>query len=309
MSTVRTGHKSRTKPMSLFDLKYLGVGTAGLESRNALSARLTVSRLGGGLDDFQHLVDIIDQQRQALEERGETIKSLQKDLNAMGQMLLEERTKAARYSKLFGIAEKQLQQMRRKKTFLPLSPQPAVARSPDLVDPVKDFGLVRFPTENTLPVSPTLLPRKQLFRSGTKRAETQKMMVSQEVASIALGMEVEAVRKEISEMKEKLERQETEGREVRAEQELWKGKEAELVAQLEEAEKTIQSLRFSLSESENMRIALEEKCKVMDSAHSELLHSVEMFRKKNEAEMYKLKAELAASQHSLKALRHTFGLA
>jgi hypothetical protein len=294
--------------MSLFDLKYLSVGTAGLESRNALSARMAVSRLGGGLDDFQHLVDIIDQQRQALEERGETIKSLQKDLNAMGQMLLEERTKAARYSKLFGIAEKQLQQIRRKKTFLPLSPQP-VARSPDLIDPVKDFGLMRFPTEHTLPVSPTPLSRKPLFRSGTKRAETQKLVASQEVASIALVTEIEEVRKEMSEMKERLEKQETEGKDVKAEQEMWKGKEAELVAQLEEAERTMQSLRLSLSESECMRIALEEKCKVMDSAHSELLLSVEMFRKKNEAEMYKLKAELAASQHSLKALRHTFGLA
>jgi peptidoglycan hydrolase CwlO-like protein len=113
----------------------------------------------------------------------------------------------------------------------------------------------------------------------------------------------------MSEMKERLEKQETEGKDVKAEQEMWKGKEAELVAQLEEAERTMQSLRLSLSESECMRIALEEKCKVMDSAHSELLLSVEMFRKKNEAEMYKLKAELAASQHSLKALRHTFGLA
>jgi len=290
--------------MSLFDLKFLGVGTAGVESRNALSARLAVSRLGGGLDDFQHLVDIIDQQRQALEERGETIKSLQKDLNVMGQMLVEERTKAARYSKLFAITEKQLQQFRRKKTFQPLSPQP-LAKSPDLVVRERDFGLFHSPTEHTLIASP--LSPKPLFRSGLKRAETHKLTQSPDLR-LALVAEVEDLKKELSELRERLEKAEKEGKEGREELEKGRGRETDLRNQLTEAEQANLSLRQSLSDSDSMRLALEEKCRVMDSAHSELLFSVELFRKKNEAEMSKLKAEFMASQHSLKALRHTFGL-
>lgn len=305
MSTVRTGHRARTKPMSLFDLKYLGVGS-GLESRNALSARLAVSRLGGGADDFQHLVDIIDQQRQALEERGETIRSLHKDLNVMGQMLVEERTKAARYSKLFSVAEKQLQQVRRKKTFLPLSPQP-IARSPDLVEPERDFGLFRSTTEHTLIASPTPLSPKPLFRSGLKRTETHKVTQVPDL-KIALMGEVEDLKKALEELKERLARSEKEGKDAREAQEKAIERQTDLQAHLTEAEETISSLRQSLSDCNSLRVALEEKCRVMDSAHSELLLSVELFRKKNEAEMSKLKAEFMTSQHSLKALRHTFGL-
>ena len=261
------------------------------DTKSSLSPRMTFSRLEGGTDDLQHLLDIITNQHQALEERGETIRSLHKDLTVMGQMLLEERTKAARYAKLFGIAEKQLQSYRRKK---PLS------RKHTEIDPnsVQNSTLPAITAASPTNIKPT---RKILLKSNTVQSDLTRISTIPDSPSSDFIRQIEELRKEIEELKEIVGKKDVELKEMRE-------KEGNQGKSTEEMENTVKELRIALADSNNMRIALEEKCKVMDTAHSELLLSVELFRKQQESETTKLKLDLAASQHSLQAMRRTFGL-
>ena len=93
MEAQRQLHYSRT-------VKDLAVSSASQSPRRVKEA------------DVSNLLDIIEGQRQSLEQRAEIINTLQSDVGALGQKLMEERSRANHNNSLYKAASKELEALK-----------------------------------------------------------------------------------------------------------------------------------------------------------------------------------------------------
>ena len=121
VDVLRTLHRTRTQISSSSSNDSKLQLKTGLSRSFFQSSPLSKRSKDAEIPEITQLLDIIENQRSSLEERAAIISRLQSDINALGKMLVEERSKAAQYSHMCVMAEKELEEVRTKAVGEPLT--------------------------------------------------------------------------------------------------------------------------------------------------------------------------------------------